>query len=103
MALEKFTQPFYSSRAWKSCRDAYIRSVGGLCERCRAKGHIVPAEIVHHKIHITPENIVRPEIVLCWDNLECVCRQCHAELHGAQGARRFTVAPDGTVIPLCDD
>ena len=101
--MREFAKEFYSSTAGKDCRRAYRKSQGGLCERCRAKGLIVPAEIVHHKIHITPENIVRPEIVLCWDNLECVCRQCHAELHGAQGARRFTVTPDGTVIPLCDD
>ena len=98
--MREFAQEFYSSKAWKDCRRAYRKSQGGLCERCRAKGLIVPAEIVHHKIHITPENITHPEIVLSWENLECVCRQCHAELHGGQSARRFTVDEFGRVTPL---
>lgn len=101
--MREFAKEFYSSKAWKDCRAAYRKSVGGLCERCRAKGLIVPGEIVHHKKYISPENIQDPMVLLNWDNLELVCRQCHAELHGAQGARRFSVTPDGTVIPLCDD
>lgn len=101
--MREFAEKFYKSKAWQKCRKAYLKSQGGLCERCRAKGLIVPAEIVHHREHITPETISDPNVLLNWSNLQCVCRQCHAELHGAQGARRFTVAPDGTVIPLCDD
>lgn len=35
---------FYSTWAWRNCRALYIKSVGGLCERCLAKGLINPAE-----------------------------------------------------------
>lgn len=73
-----------------------------MCERCYKKGLITPGEIVHHKIHITPENINNPDIVLDWGNLELVCRDCHAEIHGKK-KKRFSVDENGRVdIPLCD-
>lgn len=88
---------FYSSKEWQQCREAYKKSVGGLCEKCKAKGLIVPAEIVHHKIHITADNLDDPSITLSFDNLLCVCAKCHAEEHGVK--KRFDVLPDGTVVP----
>jgi 5-methylcytosine-specific restriction endonuclease McrA len=77
----KDIQGFYYTQAWKNAREAYKRSKGGLCERCLDKGYIVPGEIVHHKIRLTPENINDPNISLNWDNLQLVCRKCHAEIH----------------------
>ena len=58
-----------------------MRSVGGLCERCLEKGLIVPAVIVHHKTYITPNNITDPNIVLNFDNLEALCKNCHNYEH----------------------
>lgn len=87
---------FYKTTAWEACRDAYIRSVGGLCERCYAKGRITPGVIVHHKIHLTPENAHDPEITLSFDNLELLCRNCHAIEHSRTG-RRYTVDMFGKV------
>lgn len=88
---------FYSSKQWQECRNAYLRSVGGLCEKCKAKGLIVPAEIVHHKIHLNSENLNDPSISLSFSNLQALCRLHHAEEHGK--VKRFDVLPDGTVIP----
>lgn len=79
--MQKFAEKLYKSKSWQKCRAGYIKSVGGLCERCLAQGKITPAVIVHHKIEITPENINNPMIALNWDNLQAVCRDCHAELH----------------------
>ena len=79
--MREYAQPFYSSAAWDACRTAYKKQVGGLCEVCRAKGLIVPGEIVHHVIHITPKNINDPNVTLNPDNLQLVCRDCHAEIH----------------------
>lgn len=62
---------------------------------CRARGLIVPGEIVHHKIHIEPENINNPNIALNWDNLQLLCRQCHGEAHGT--AKRYKVDEFGRV------
>jgi len=78
---QEFARAFYDSPAWKACRKAYIKSVGGLCERCMSKGLLRAADLVHHKTVLTPENIVHPEISLGFDNLEAVCTECHRELH----------------------
>ena len=86
---------FYGTRAWADCRKAYRESVGGLCEECLKNGVIKPGEIVHHKIHVGPETLDKPEVLLSWDNLQLVCRDCHARLHGG---KRWKVMQDGTVV-----
>lgn len=85
--MKPFAEQFYKSKAWQDCRAAYLESVGGLCECCLAQGRYTPAEIVHHKIELTPENINAPKVTLNWDNLEAVCRECHAMRHGARQRR----------------
>ena len=78
---EEFADAFYKSFAWKKCRDSYLNSVGRLCERCAAKGLIVPADQVHHKIKLTPQNINDPMVSLNHDNLEALCIDCHQAEH----------------------
>ena len=77
----RFAHSFYKSSAWMKCAKAYRNDRGGLCERCWAKGLIVPGEEVHHKIKLTPENINDPAIALNWDNLEPLCDACHKAEH----------------------
>lgn len=98
MAAE-FRKTFYASWPWVKCRRAYIESKGGLCERCLAKGLIVPGAEVHHKIRLTPENVNNPAISLNWDNLELLCEKCHTEEHTAahRQGRRWTVDEMGRV------
>ena len=60
-----------------------------MCERCKENGLIVPGVIVHHKIHLTPENIQDPEILTDKKNLMLVCRNCHAALHAREKRYRF--------------
>lgn len=76
-----FAKKFYKSSAWKRAREAYIRNCRGLCERCLRRGVVKPGEILHHKVHLTPENIGDPDYTLSFDNLEYVCRDCHAAEH----------------------
>ena len=76
-----FAKRFYKSAAWKHAREAYIRSVDGLCERCLKAGTLRPGEIVHHKVHLHPGNIDDPKVSLAFENLEYVCRDCHAAEH----------------------
>ena len=96
---ERFARQFYMSWPWIKCARAYKQSKGGLCERCLRDGIVTAGVIVHHKIHITPENITRPEIVLNFDNLELVCRDCHAKEHGAR-EKRYKIDSAGNVIAL---
>ena len=95
----KDTKGFYFTKAWQDCREAYKKSKQGLCERCLKDGVITGAEIVHHKIYITPDNMNNPDITLNWDNLECVCRMHHAAEHTGK-VKRYKVDAMGYVTPL---
>lgn len=63
-----------------------------------SKGIIRTGEIVHHKIELTPENIHDPDITLNFDNLQLLCRDCHAAVHKPE--KRFKVDELGRVIPI---
>lgn len=90
---------FYKSQAWAKCRAAYIASVGGLCERCLAKGLIVPGYIVHHKCYLNSENINDPSVTLNFDNLEYLCAYHHnAEHFKEKYNKRYVINADGSVI-----
>ena len=96
--MKLYATAFYKSRAWQNCAKAYAKSKGGLCERCLKDGKVTAGVIVHHKVHITPQNILDPTVTLNWDNLELVCRDCHAKEHGVK--RRYRVDECGRVTPL---
>ena len=72
---------FYTTRAWRKARDAVLKEHGGLCQICLSKGLIVPAVHVHHKVHLTPENLDDPRVALDSSNLMALCEECHAEQH----------------------
>lgn len=96
LLMKEYAESFYFSPAWRKTAKAYTKSVGGLCERCREKGIVRAGQLVHHKVHITPDNIGDVNITLNWDNLQLVCRDCHAELH--KGLKRYKVDEQGHVI-----
>lgn len=93
---------FYDSRAWKDTRRNYRQSVGGLCERCLARGIVTPADIVHHIVPLTPENIQDLNVSLSWRNLQALCRQCHADVHEEmyqeRTGKRYKVDKNGRVV-----
>ena len=93
---KEFARQFYNSYAWQKCRKAYLSSVHYLCEECLAQGRLTPAEIVHHKEELTPENISDPAITMGFNNLKAVCRECHAQEHGIP-IHRYIILPDGKV------
>lgn len=82
-----FARAFYMSPAWIRCRTAYAESKGWLCERCAAKGIIVPGDEVHHKIRLTRDNLSDPDVALSWDNLELLCKDCHLKEHDKRQQR----------------
>lgn len=93
--MKEFAKNFYKSKAWQHTRSAYAASVGGLCEACLRRGLYKAGEIVHHKKELTPDNITDPMVALSWDNLELLCRDCHAEAHGR--LKRYKVDEFGRV------
>ena len=96
--MQDFAVTFYKSQAWKHCRAEYAKTANHLCERCLSKGIIKPGEIVHHKIHLTPDNIQDESISLNPKNLELLCRDCHAVAHKPE--KRFKVDEMGRIIPI---
>ena len=93
---------FYNSTAWRNTRRDYKQSVGGLCEECLKKGIITPAEIVHHKTPLTKDNVSDLSVSLSWDNLQALCRKCHADAHDdiyrERSGRRYKIDKNGKVI-----
>ena len=99
---KEFAKQFYSSKQWQDCRNSYARNKRYLCENCLRRGIYKPGEIVHHVIEITPDNIYKPEVALNFDNLELLCRDCHAEQHKARSnGRRYTIGENGEII-ICN-
>jgi 5-methylcytosine-specific restriction endonuclease McrA len=80
MARE-FAKKFYNSKQWIKCRELYKQSVNRLCERCLKRGKYVLGDEVHHKIHLSPNNINNPDITLSFENLELLCSSCHSKEH----------------------
>ena len=94
-----WAKAFYTSKAWKQNRKAYLESVDGLCERCRVLGKFVPAEIVHHRKWLTKETIHDPNLTMGWDNLEALCQDCHNKEHFGQEIKpRFRFTEDGSIL-----
>ena len=82
---------FYPSPQWSKLSRAFLLSRNYICQRCGA-----PAEIAHHKQHLTAANVSNPEISLNPDNLEALCLACHnAEHFSAGGATAAGLAFDG--------
>lgn len=106
-----FSRRFYCSKAWRNTRDAYMRAVvdvdgrpcpAGMCERCFKLGFLVPAEIVHHREHLSPLNINDPSVSMSFGNLERLCRKCHAdehpEIYGERRGCRVAFDSEGNVV-----
>ena len=72
------------------------------------RGELKPADVVHHKIPLTPENVDDPDISLNPDRLIALCDDCHTEVHrmlgvGAMNGRkedepRVGFDADGNVV-----
>lgn len=95
--MKEYAERFYKSKQWQKTAAAYAKSKQNLCEICRDQGLLTPGEIVHHKIQLNESNIADPDISLNWDNLQFVCRKCHAAQHKRKNKKRYTVDSFGRV------
>lgn len=78
---------FYKSRWFRSIRAAVLEEQHNECQKCRARGKIVPADTVHHEKHVRDY----PELALTAyyvdengeeiRNLTAICKSCHALEH----------------------
>jgi 5-methylcytosine-specific restriction endonuclease McrA len=72
---------FYNSTAWRKLSKAFLCSKYYICERCGG-----PAEIAHHKIHLSVVSINDHGISLNPDLLEALCLHCHNTEHFCTGS-----------------
>ena len=100
--MKQYAEKFYKSQAWKKTREAYLKSVGFLCEECLKQGTYTPATEVHHVEPISPSNINNTNITLNWSNLRALCHQCHMNQHKKEQSRRFSVDDFGRISPLIE-
>lgn len=94
--MKRLNNGFYQSHTWRRCREAYIASVGGLCERCKEYGIITAGRVVHHIVPLTEKNYTDEKIAYNFDNLMLVCQSCHEEIHRGQKSYKFDA--DGNIL-----
>lgn len=70
----------------------------GMCERCFARGEYVSAKVVHHIVHVSPENVDDPHVTLSFDNFMRLCQDCHAAVHSSVPESRVTFDEFGNVV-----
>lgn len=99
MARE-FAKKFYNSAAWVKTSKAYAASRLFICERC---GEPAKKYVVHHKRHLTPQNINDPAVALSWDNLQLLCLDCHNTTHYAKQKRKIFFDSSGQVVGVGED
>jgi len=68
---------------WDNVREKK-RKLTPYCEECKNQGIKTLAEIVHHKRKVKS----RPDLLLNMNNLESLCRLCHAERHNKNMNRK---------------
>lgn len=86
---------FYKSDNWKKVREEVILRANGRCEICGKVGNEV-----HHKIHLTLDNLDDPLIALNEDNLLLLCKDCHNKMHNRFNAKtpKYKWNEDGDLI-----
>ena len=67
-------------RAWKRIRDKYAAE-HPYCERCFARGVLVPVEEIHHKLPLAEGGTHDRS------NLIALCKSCHSKIHAKRGDR----------------
>lgn len=80
---QEFAKAFYNSEVWKQVRISILKRDSYLCQM---RGCHNPAEEVHHKIKLTPDNINDPKITVNPGNLISLCSECHKQIHKADKA-----------------
>ncbi len=82
----KLYQRLMNSREWRETRTSKLQR-NPLCEEHYKVGKYVAASVVHHIIEVESGRTEQECRRLCFDpnNLESLCRECHAEIHRARG------------------
>lgn len=87
--MARFPQ-VYRTTEWERVRQYVIQRAHGLCEECLRQGRIEVGTDVDHIQPLDESNWQDWNIAYNPDNLQLLCRQCHAEKHKRDsGLSRF--------------
>ena len=78
----------YNNTEWRKLRDIYIKE-HPLCEDCLDKGKVVPAEDVHHIRSPFQNGECNKALLLDYNNLMALCKQCHNKRHNPNQAPKI--------------
>lgn len=81
--MRKLRQKAYQNKEWRKLREVYMHE-HPLCDECLKKGKVTPATDVHHKKSPFKGGEVNYNLLLDYDNLESVCKDCHGAIHANQ-------------------
>ena len=81
--MRKLRRIAYNDTRWRKERDTFLKE-HPLCDDCLAKGKITPATDVHHIRSPFQHGEINYNLLLDYDNLMALCKDCHGNLHAAQ-------------------
>ena len=98
---KEWARPLYNSKAWTKVREYILKRDGYMCQCHKLIGGDecgLPAEEVHHIIHLNAQNVHDARIALGEDNLIALSRSCHVRLHQIEDGRKKTDCGDGLMF-----
>ena len=96
--MRKLRQKAYQLTVWKKLRLAHLKR-NPICAECLKKGELTPAEDVHHIRSPFNGGEINYDLLLDSNNLESVCKKCHAEIHNKQQGH---ISPEEVLKQLDD-
>lgn len=87
-ASREIRRKAYNNTEWRKLRDIYIKE-HPLCEDCLDKGKVVPAEDVHHIRSPFQNGECNKALLLDYNNLMALCKQCHNKRHNPNQAPKI--------------
>jgi 5-methylcytosine-specific restriction endonuclease McrA len=80
----------YRTAEWERVRQFVIQRAQGLCEECLRQGRVEAGTEVDHIRPLDERNWRDWDVAYNPDNLQLLCRECHAAKHGGDsGLSRF--------------
>lgn len=86
-ASRELRRKAYNSQEWRKLRNEYIKN-NPLCAECLRQGKVTPAVDVHHHKSPFKTGEINWTLLLDYNNLESLCKKCHAEHHNKEQGHR---------------
>lgn len=96
--MRELRQKAYQNTAWRKLRETYLKE-HPLCEDCLAEGKVTPATDVHHVKSPFRGKEINWMLLLNYNNLAALCKECHGNRHAAEQGH---ISPEEVLKQLDD-